>query len=45
MGPLTGLLARLEGYTMEAGVLDPEADGSAPMARERHFWVLTRDGE
>ena len=44
-GPLTGLLARLEGYTMEAGVLDPEADGSAPMARERHFWVLTRDGE
>ena len=43
VGPLTGLLARLEGYTMEVGVLDPQADGSAPMARERHFWVLTRE--
>ena len=40
-GPLTGLLARLEGYTMEAGPLRPNMAG-APMSRDRYFWVLTR---
>jgi hypothetical protein len=42
VGALTGLLARLEGYTVETGVLDPATDGGAPMTRERQFWVLTR---
>ena len=43
VGPLTGLLSRLSGYSMEAGSLDPREVAKAPMARERHFWVLTRD--
>ena len=43
VGPLTGLLARLEGYKMEAGAQDPGTDGGAPMSRERHFWLLTRE--
>ena len=42
VGALTGLLARLEGYTLATGVLDPATDGGAPMVRERQFWVLTR---
>ena len=41
-GPMTGLLARLEGYKMEAGLLDPREVARAPAARERRFWVLTR---
>ena len=41
-GPLTGLLARLEGYEMEVGLLDPREVARAPAARERRFWVLTR---
>ena len=41
-GPITGLLSRLEGYTMEKGELDPRTTALAPMARERSFWVLTR---
>eukprot|EP00966_Prymnesium_polylepis_P321040 7377359-Prymnesium_polylepis.1 len=35
VGALTGLLARLEGYTLATGVLDPAMDGGAPMVRER----------
>ena len=43
-GPITGLLARLEGYSLESGILDPRTTAGAPMARERRFWVLTREG-
>ena len=42
VGPLTAMLGRLDGYGLEAGVLDPRTTARAPMARERHFWVLTR---
>ena len=41
-GPMSGLLARLEGYAVEAGELDPRTTAHAPIARERYFWVLTR---
>ena len=44
-GPITGLLSRLEGYTMEKGELDPQTTAHAPMARERTFWVLTRTAD
>ena len=40
--PLTGLLARLEGYKLEGGVLTPEGTARAAVSRRRHFWVLTR---
>ena len=40
--PLTGLLTRLGGYSIEGGVLTPEGTARAGMARERYFWVLTR---
>ena len=40
VAPLTGLLSRLEWYTLEAGELDPREVAGAPVARERHFWVL-----
>ena len=43
VGPLTGMLSRLEGYTVELGVLDPRWVAKSPMARERAYWVLTRD--
>ena len=43
VGPLTSMLARIEGYTLEAGVLDPAVDGGGAMSRERHFWLLTRE--
>jgi hypothetical protein len=42
VGGLTGLLARLRGYDIEAGPLDPRETAGAPVAHERHFWVLTR---
>ena len=41
-GPLTGILSRLKGYSIEAGPLDPRVVANAPMERDRHFWVLTR---
>ena len=41
-GPITGLVSRLEGYVVEGGRLDPRTTAHAPMARERHFWLLTR---
>ena len=44
-GPLTGLLSRIDGYTLRGGVLEPSVVALAPVARERHFWVLTRDGD
>ena len=42
VGPLTGMLMRLEGYTVEVGKLDPQTVAASPMSRERTFWVLTR---
>ena len=42
VGPLTGLLGRLEGYTLRTSMLDPRAVAGAPVARERQFWVLVR---
>lgn len=42
VGPMTGLLTRLPGYAVEAGSLDPPGFAGAPMARDRHFWVLIR---
>lgn len=41
--PLTGLLQRLAGYTVETAVLDPRTALGEPMARVRRFWVLVRD--
>ena len=40
--PLTGMLARLHGYTVETSTLDPRWTAGEPVARERRFWVLTR---
>ena len=42
VGPVTGLLCRLEGYALERGVLDPMRLAGWPMSRERCFWVLIR---
>ena len=42
VGPITGLLARLGGYTLETSTLDPRWTAGEPVARERRFWVLTR---
>jgi hypothetical protein len=41
-GPITGLLSRIEGYTLEACALGPQEAAGAPMARDRQFWILTR---
>ena len=40
VGPMTGLLARIQGYEMRTGMLDPRAVARMPVARERQFWVL-----
>ena len=40
IGPITGLLARLEGYRLESAMLDPRGVAKMPIARERRFWVL-----
>ena len=45
VGPITGLLARLPGYDVETGTLDPRWTAGEPIARERRFWVLTRREE
>ena len=45
VGPVTGLLTRLKGYTVETGELDPRTCAGAPMARTRQYWILTRVGE
>ena len=42
-GPMTGLLGRLAGYTLEMGALDPRGVAKMPIARERLYWVLYRD--
>ena len=42
VSPMTGLLTRLPGYAVESGRLDPPSVAGAPMARDRHFWVLIR---
>ena len=42
VGPLTGLLGRLDGYRMEAGPLNPPTVAGVPMDRDRYFWLLTR---
>ena len=39
-GPITGLLARLSGYKLETGTLDPLKVARMPISRERQFWVL-----
>ena len=44
VGPITGLLARLGGYTLREGALDPRRVAGAPMARDRQYWVLVKDG-
>ena len=44
VGPITGLLARLEGYRLRSAMLDPWQVAGVPMARSRQFWVLTRTG-
>lgn len=38
--PVTGLLRRLSGYTMETASLDPRAVAGVPMARNQQFSVL-----
>ena len=43
IGPMTGLLGRLEGYSMETGELDPRSTAKMPIARQRQYWVLTRN--
>ena len=40
VGPMTGLLARLEGYSIATAMLDPRAVAGEPVARERQYWVL-----
>ena len=45
VAPITGLCSRLEGYSMEGGELDPRTTACEPVARLRHFWVLTRTEE
>ena len=40
VGPITGLLSRLEGYSIATAMLDPRAVAGAPVARERQYWVL-----
>ena len=41
-GPITGLLCRLAGYSLETGVLDPREVAKMPIARERRYWILVR---
>jgi site-specific DNA-cytosine methylase len=43
VGPLTAMLERIEGYSLETGALDPRVVARAPMARMRQFWVLERE--
>ena len=40
VGPMTGLLSRLEGYTIHTGKMDPRTTAKMPISRERQFWVL-----
>jgi hypothetical protein len=40
---ISGLLRRLDGYTLSQGMLDPRSVASMPVARERMFWVCTRE--
>ena len=40
VGPMTGLLGRLAGYSMATAMLDPRAVAGMPVARERQYWVL-----
>ena len=42
VGPMTGLLGRIEGYNLSTGMLDPRTTAAMPVARERQFWVLER---
>ena len=44
VAPLTGLLTRLEGYSVTGGVLTPQTHGAADIARERYYWLLTLEG-
>jgi len=40
VGPMTGLLSRLEGYKLETSPLDPLTVARVPICRTRQFWVL-----
>ena len=40
--PLTGLLSRLEGYSLATATLDPRRVAGEPMVRERQFWLMER---
>ena len=42
-GPMTGLLGRIGGYSMEVGTLDPRSVAKMPIARVRSYWVLKRE--
>ena len=42
VGPLTGLLSRLEGYSLATATLDPRRVAGEPMVRERQFWLMER---
>jgi hypothetical protein len=44
IGGIGGLLARLAGYEAEGGTLEPQEVAGAPVARDRHYWVLVRTG-
>ena len=45
IGPMTGLLSRLEGYRRRTAPLDPRTTAGAPTARERQFWVLVAEDD
>ena len=42
VGALTGLLTRMTGYSIRSGILEPRTIAAAPVARDRHFWVMVR---
>ena len=42
VGPMTGLLSRIQGYQIATVKLDPREIARMPVARERQFWVLER---
>ena len=42
VGPISGLLGRVQGYALEGGELDPRDVAGACVSRSRYYWVLTR---
>ena len=41
--PMTGMLARIGGYSLETAELEPIDVVGAPVARRRRFWVMVRE--